>query len=62
MFVAYSYNDRIKLNKEELLDARFFSQEELEKIELAPISKAILKDLGINKIMLTEEDLSYLIE
>jgi NADH pyrophosphatase NudC (nudix superfamily) len=62
MFVAYSYNDRIKLNKEELLDARFFSQEDLEKIELAPISKAILKDFGINKIMLTEEDLSYLIE
>jgi len=62
IFIAHSYNDRIKLNKEELIDAKFFSQEELDKIELAPITKVILKDFGINKIRLTEEDLSYLIE
>jgi len=61
MFVASSYNDRIKLNKEELLDARFFSEEELDKIKLAPITKAILKDFCINKIRLTEEELNYLI-
>jgi NAD+ diphosphatase len=62
IFVANSRNDRIKLNKEELVDAKFFSQEELDKIELAPITKAILKDSGINKILLTEDELVYLIE
>jgi len=62
IFVANSRNDRIKLNKEELVDAKFFSQEELDKIELAPITKAILKDSVINKILLTEDELVYLIE
>jgi len=62
IFVTFSSNDRIKLNEEELLDARFFSQEELEKIELAPITKAILKDAGMNNIKLNEKELSYLIE
>jgi ADP-ribose pyrophosphatase YjhB (NUDIX family) len=62
IFIAYSYNEKIRLNKNELVDAKFFYREEVDKIELAPVTKAILKDFGIEKIVLTEEELSYLIE